>query len=375
MFDGGGVAGRAMTNWFLEGYIEEDGVLREFPLKEFPVLVGRSSESVLAGASGNLSRYHAELVERDGQLVVRDLGSKNGTYVNREPVATEARLRPGDVIHFADVEFRVGAGQPSDPDDTGELTATGIITRERLPERFPRGAAELGELIEAGAVDAVYQPIVALDSGERVGQECLGRGDWPTLPGSPNELLRLAESIGRAVELSRLMRSTAVRKAGEAGLAGPTFINIHPAEMAAADALLGQMRALRADWPGLDMVLELHERAVTDFGAIERLHAQLVELGVALAYDDFGAGQARLVELSSAPPDYLKFDISLVRDIDRGAEQHRRMVAMLVGYARDAGITTLAEGVSRPGEAEACRRLGFDWAQGYHFGAPARLAC
>lgn len=361
-----------MTDWFLEGYVEADDVLRQFPLQDFPILIGRSSESLLAGASGNLSRYHAELVRRDGRLVVRDLGSKNGTYVNHEPVAEEAELRPGDIVHFADIEFRVGAGE-TDPEDTADLTATGVIPRERLPERFPRGGADLGELLAAGAVDAVYQPVVALASGEQVAQECLGRGAWSSLPTAPTELLRLAESVGRAVELSRLMRATAVRKAFEAGLTRPTFINIHPAEMTAADALVAQMRSLRSDWPDVPLVLELHESAVTDLEAIGHLHSQLAELGIALAYDDFGAGQARLVELSAVPPDYLKFDMTLVRDIDRGSDQHRRMVAMLLGYAREARITTLAEGVSRPGEAEACRELGFDWAQGYHFGAPVRV--
>ncbi len=360
-----------MTEWFLEGYIEADDVLRQLPLREFPVLVGRSGESALAGASSNMSRYHAELVERDGRLVVRDLGSKNGTFVNHEPVDDEAVLQAGDIVHFADVEFRVGRGTPDaggDPD----LTATGIISRDRLPGRFPRGAADLARLFEAGAVDAVYQPVVSLGTGEGVAQECLGRGDWPGLPVAPGELLQLAASVGRAVELSRLMRGIAVRKAGEAGLAGPTFINIHPHEVASIQGLVEQMRSLRDAWPGLEMVLELHESAVTDLAAIERLRSELAVLGIALAYDDFGAGQARLVELSSVPPDYLKFDIALIRGIDRSSEQHRRMVAMLVEYAREAGITTLAEGVTRAGEAETCRRLGFDWAQGYYFGAPAR---
>ena len=39
------------------------------------------------------------------------------------------------------------------------------------------------------------------------------------------------------------------------------------------------------------------------------------ELQIGLAYDDFGAGQARLVELVDVPPDYLKFDMKLVQNL------------------------------------------------------------
>ena len=48
----------------------------------------------------------------------------------------------------------------------------------------------------------------------------------------------------------------------------------------------------------------MHERALADLAAVERLRAQLVHLGVGLAYDDFGAGQARLLELAEVPPTY-----------------------------------------------------------------------
>lgn len=361
-----------MLQWFLEGYVDNRGTLRHIPLDTFPVLVGRQAGLTLAGASANMSRYHAELVERDGRLVVRDLGSKNGTFVNRERVTDEAIVEPGDVVHFADAEFRVGAGEHMRTDTSG-YTATGVFASERLPEHFPTGAAELHHMLDEGAVDSVYQPIVSLETGARVGQECLSRGSWPSLPAGPSDLLRLAATVEREIELSELMRRRSLERAAAAGLSGPTFVNIHPAEVRHIDRLLAQLWELRKACPELVLVLELHESAVTDLAAIESLRRHLRLLGISLAYDDFGAGQARLMELASVPPRYLKFDISLVQDIDRAPEQRRRMVGMLVRFARETGIVTLAEGVARAEEAEACTALGFDWAQGYYFGAPEPL--
>ena len=95
------------------------------------------------------------------------------------------------------------------------------------------------------------------------------------------------------------------------------------------------------------------------------------DLDIKLAYDDFGAGQARLVDLAKVPPDYLKFDIALIRGIHTASAQQRQLVDTLVRMVQDFGIAALAEGVECAEEAEVCREIGFDYAQGYYFGKPA----
>ena len=67
---------------------------------------------------------------------------------------------------------------------------------------------------------------------------------------------------------------------------------------------------------GQRMVLEVHEGVVTDLPTMHWLRDQLNDLGVGLAYDDFGAGQSRLTELAEVPPDFIKLDMSLIRGID-----------------------------------------------------------
>jgi EAL domain-containing protein (putative c-di-GMP-specific phosphodiesterase class I) len=103
------------------------------------------------------------------------------------------------------------------------------------------------------------------------------------------------------------------------------------------------------------------------------LKERLGSFGVGLAYDDFGAGQARLLELSEVPPDYLKFDMRLVRGLDRAGPSRQKLLASLVQVARELSVLTVAEGVETLAEAVACAEIGFDFAQGFYFGRPARL--
>jgi len=73
------------------------------------VRIGRQPDNEVVLPDRGVSRYHAEVTDPsgNGQFVVRDLGSKNGTMVNGRP-ASEHRLRDGDriVIGYTVLEFR-----------------------------------------------------------------------------------------------------------------------------------------------------------------------------------------------------------------------------------------------------------------------------
>jgi EAL domain-containing protein (putative c-di-GMP-specific phosphodiesterase class I) len=103
------------------------------------------------------------------------------------------------------------------------------------------------------------------------------------------------------------------------------------------------------------------------------LRALLNEQEMLLVYDDFGAGQSRLIELLDTVPDIIKFDIALIKNIQDRSEASRSIVETLVKMVTNAGIRTVAEGVESMEEAVACRALGFELAQGYYFGRPVQL--
>ena len=289
--------------------------------------------------------------------------------MNHRPV-TECEIAEGDILHFGDFEFRIGRKTHKAERDDSSQTAT--FMPFSLSRQFLEGGRDLKELIEQRAVTVEFQAIVRMPGASIAAYEALGRGLHPALPTNPVELLRIAESIGAEVELSRLMRRKAVELASANGGIPALFLNTHPTEIQ-APGLVESMEELRSLAPQLDLTLEIHESALAQPAAIALLREQLSEINVGLAYDDFGAGQARLLELAEAPPHYLKFDRRFVAGIDQAPPSRRRLVASLVAAARELLVKTIAEGVETAAEAEVCARLGFTHAQGYHYGRPEAL--
>jgi EAL domain-containing protein (putative c-di-GMP-specific phosphodiesterase class I) len=354
--------------WILESVSERAHELRRMVIEPMPFRIGRQPGLELVLPSHRVSKRHAEIFVEDGTLCIRDLQSRNGTYVNRRPV-TRAAIGEGDILHLGDFEFRIGGPEGSDPRRENS-SETAVFTPDALSHLFLSGTRELTELLRDGAVTVELQPIVRLPvGGSGACYEALGRGTHPGLPAGPIDLLRVAETIGVEADLSRLFRRRAVEMVRDRPSVGGLFLNTHPAELG-DPALLESMEELRAIAPHLDLTLEIHESALAQPAVIASLRDQLSEINVGLAYDDFGSGQARLLELAEAPPHYLKFDRRFVAGIDAGPPSRRRLLASLVAAARELHVKTVAEGVETPAEAEACVRLGFTHAQGFYFGRP-----
>jgi EAL domain-containing protein (putative c-di-GMP-specific phosphodiesterase class I) len=230
------------------------------------------------------------------------------------------------------------------------------------------------ELIDRAAVTMLFQPIVPLPSGKPEAVEALGRGIYPGLPAGPVELFELAGALGPEAqrELSRLFRQRAVELVKDRKRAPVVFLNTHPSEFE-APGLVESIKELRSAAPALRLVLEIHESTLGQIDFLAWLASRLGALDVQLAYDDFGAGEARLFELAEVPPHYLKFDRRFVDGIHDAPASRQRLLASLVAAARELQVATVAEGVERAEDAAACVRAGFSHAQGYHFGRPAPL--
>jgi EAL domain-containing protein (putative c-di-GMP-specific phosphodiesterase class I) len=217
------------------------------------------------------------------------------------------------------------------------------------------------------AVVPHFQPIVAIHSTSVEGYEILGRSRLFGLT-TPHSMFSAAAVLDLESELSRMMRNEGLACAQALPGNPLLFANTHPAELQEDGVLEFSLRELRESAPSARMVLEIHEAAVTCVKQMRELRAVLNELNIGLAYDDFGAGQARLVELGEVPPDYLKFDIELIHEIDHASPERQRMLASLVNIVKDLGIASLAEGVETQAEHEVCRQMGFDFVQGFLYG-------
>jgi EAL domain-containing protein (putative c-di-GMP-specific phosphodiesterase class I) len=327
-----------------------------------PFTIGRRGDAHLALDCPNVSGKHAELVSRGDELQVRDLESTNGTFLNGKRVVGTAPLREGDYLQLASVVFRLNR----------EIESAGVATALEGSCNQSLALVQFDRLMTQRALVPYFQPIVQLSDIRTIGFEVLARSRLFGLQ-TPSDMFAAAHSLHQEAELSRMCRGEALRRVAALATPRVLFLNTHPCELDDLSGLRQSLADLRRTHADQSIVLEIHEAAVTNAQAMRELRAGLNDLDMRLAYDDFGAGQARLIELVEAPPDYLKFDRRLIRNIAACSFAKQHVLASLVHLTRDLGIVALAEGVETADEHEACRELGFQWGQGYHYGKPAPL--
>jgi EAL domain-containing protein (putative c-di-GMP-specific phosphodiesterase class I) len=347
------------VTWLLSGQLADDQPLRNIRVDSSRFLVGRKPEASLCIPSPTVSREHAELTVVDRELLLRDLGSTNGTYVNGTRVQSPCTVRHGDLLQFGQVVFR--AVQQST--DSGPKTIQDDSCDRAL------ALIQFDQLMTQRAVTPHFQPIVVMGDHSVLGYEVLARSRFFGLK-DPHSMFAAARVLNLEGELSRIFREEGIRTGKILPTGHPLFVNTHPAEIEDLDLLIFSLGELRQLEPERPIVLEIHEAAVTCGEQMRTLRTALNELRIGLAYDDFGAGQARLVELVDVPPDYLKFDMKLVQNLQSASADRRRMLESLVKMVHELGITPLAEGIETAGDHEVCRQVGFELGQGFFYGYP-----
>jgi EAL domain-containing protein (putative c-di-GMP-specific phosphodiesterase class I) len=110
----------------------------------------------------------------------------------------------------------------------------------------------------------------------------------------------------------------------------------------------------------LDRVPELAER-------IDRLRG----LGYRLAVDDLGAGYAGFTSFVQLNPEFVKIDMSLIRNL-HGSHSKQALVSSILDLCRGMHVRVVAEGVETEDEMRELVRLEADLLQGYLLGRPAK---
>src|SRR3954449_12130021 len=97
---------------------------RTFELKGEKITVGRVSDNAFEIPESSVSSHHAEIVLQGSDVLIRDLGSTNGTFINGEQI-NEAVLKPGQILRFGTVELRLETPESA--------PATGATSKKATP--------------------------------------------------------------------------------------------------------------------------------------------------------------------------------------------------------------------------------------------------
>ncbi|GIE92558.1 hypothetical protein Ari01nite_00230 [Paractinoplanes rishiriensis] len=248
---------------------------------------------------------------------------------------------------------------------------------DQLADADARLAADLRQAIARDELFLLYQPIVELPHGRLAGVEALLRWRHPEHGlVSPGVFIPLAERNGYIVELGRWVLEQVVRQAAEwertYGPNAPEKVSVNiSARQLREPGFPAQVAELLRE-SGLDpyrLVAEVTETAVLGTGealdAVRELHA----LGMRVALDDFGTGQSSLSLLVDCPVKVLKVDKSFVDGVT-GTSAQAVIVDGLIGITEGLRIEAVAEGVETEDQAFRLHKMGYRFAQGFHFARP-----
>lgn len=242
-------------------------------------------------------------------------------------------------------------------------------------------AKRLAQALDEGTLALYYQPKVNLLNGNLAGAEALLRWNDPELGWvSPVEFIPIAEERGMMGRLGAWVLAEACRQMrawDDAGIAfaGRMAINVSARQLEEPD-IVGTLQAIVAA-AGLSperFELELTESSmmVDPERAIQVMH-DFTAAGFTLSIDDFGTGYSSLSYLKRFSAEHIKIDISFVRNMLNDRNDHS-IVTTIIAMARSLGMSTIAEGVEQPEQADALLAMGCEFAQGFHFGHPEAAA-
>lgn len=231
---------------------------------------------------------------------------------------------------------------------------------------------ELNNILEKGLVDYAFQPLVSAVDGSVLAYEALMRPNTENIK-SPAALLALAKSQSKLQQIERLTFFKAMEIFQKKEIADTDcllFINSVSNQIMTEEEISEFQREYGQYLPRL--VIEVTEEERPDAELVRRKRAYFGGLKSRIALDDFGEGYNGEHILLSLNPDYVKFDRSLIQNIQEDAKR-KDLIASLIVYCRENGIKTIAEGIECLEEMEVLIAMGVDYLQGYYIGRPTHF--
>ena len=112
---------------------------QSYELKVDKTTVGRVEDNTFQVPHPSVSSHHCEVLLRGNDVVVKDLNSTNGTFINNQQITTEGVLKSGQILRLGQVEIRLESGAPP-PGTKRPLTeSTMVISKGVSLEQLEQG--------------------------------------------------------------------------------------------------------------------------------------------------------------------------------------------------------------------------------------------
>jgi len=244
-------------------------------------------------------------------------------------------------------------------------------TQQRLASVAEDLPTELdSQLLEAAmqSLWIAFQPLVAVPSRRTMAFEALLRTSHPGIENAEH-FLGLAQRVGRMRDLEHRIHEAIAQSAGAAREDVLFFVNIHPES-------LDDPELYECDYPLCEIaervVIEVTERAsLSTISDVPQKVDALRARGYRIAIDDLGAGYSGLTSFAELQPEFVKFDMELVRGIQHSSTKSK-LIASMTALCKELQIQTIAEGVETREERDRLVELGCDILQGYYHGRPGK---
>ena len=362
------------------GYAKCDELLCEIAVRLKRLSVGASGQATVARIgpkkfglliAGSCDFFAAVAAAEKVREAVKDLANEEAiAFAASVGIAIAPTHGSTPTKLFASADFALRRAQ-LDGGDRRQLFEPRHYEIERR-----RGAleTELKRAAKEREFEVFYQPQVRLCDETIVGAEALLRWRHPQrgvlLPGAFLHGLkdnRLSEQVGDFV-LEEACRQAAAWRDGT-GRPFRIGVNLFERQLLRHDQPQRVAAALKsANLAPQDLEIEIIETVMTgsDDVSIRRVK-QLRELGVGIAFDDYGTGYASLGLLKRYPITRLKIDRSFVRDLMQD-DGDIAIIDLILTLGRRFGLGVVAEGVETPLQAQRLVELGCEEAQGFLFG-------
>jgi len=246
------------------------------------------------------------------------------------------------------------------------------INITEVNEDSERHTAFFKALLKTKNIRTLFQPIVDMRSKRIIGFEALTRvlSDTPTEEAT--YLFSAAREAGVVKELDEICVETALKTAQAMGDDKKLFLNLNQ-ETLLDKKIMGRLFNDRGVLDYKNIVIELTEQSILrSFDKVRDALLELKKKGVSVAIDDLGGGAVSLRDVATLKPDYIKFDRSLIRQIDVSTTKQQIVLSMIL-FAKGINALTTAEGIETREEYEAVRMCGVNLGQGYYFAKPGPL--